>query len=319
MQIIKDRLFSINKPSVVTIGKFDGIHIGHRKLISEAVKAGKSEYCSVVFTFDMSPSDFFNTAQKMIYTNEEKEMILFECDVDYVIEYPFDSHIANMTPEEFVQELLVKKLNASKVIVGNDFHFGKNRSGNPEILKNLSEKYGIEAVILSKECINNTEVSSSLIRECLSEGKLEEANEMLSRPYSISGTVISGNKLGRTLDMPTINLKPAENKLLPPNGVYTSLVIYDNKTYAGVTNIGHKPTAPGVNALGVETYIMDFDKDIYGEQVTVMLLHHQRPEKKFSSLDELTVQMKKDKELAKENIENIIHRSFRDGFLQSEI
>ena len=302
MQIIKDRLFIINKPSIVTIGKFDGIHIGHRKLINEAVKASGPEFCSVVFTFDMSPSDFFSSSQKMIYTNEEKEMILSECDVDYIIEYPFDSYIANMTAEEFVQEILVNRLNASKVIVGDDFHFGKNRSGNPEILAELSDKYGIEAVIMSKECINNTEVSSSLIRDCLSEGKLEEANEMLLRPYSISGTVISGNKLGRTLDMPTINLKPGERKLLPPNGVYTSLVIYDNKTYSGVTNIGYKPTAPGINSLGVETYIMDFCKDIYGEKVTVMLLHRQRPEIKFNNLDELIAQMKKDKELAKENI-----------------
>ncbi len=302
MQIIKDRLFTINKPSIVTIGKFDGIHIGHRKLINEAAKADKSDFCTVVFTFDMSPSDFFTSAQKMIYTNAEKEMILSECNVDYVIEYPFDSQIANMTPEEFVNELLVKRLNASKVVVGDDFHFGKGRSGNPEVLRELSDKYGIEAIIMSKECINDTEVSSSLIRDCLLEGKIEQANEMLFRPYSITGKVITGNKLGRTLDMPTINLKPDAQKLLPPNGVYTSLVLYDNKTYSGVTNIGYKPTAPGVNDLGVETYIMDFSKDIYGKEVTVMLLHYQRPEMKFNDLSELTAQMHKDRELAKDNI-----------------
>ena len=188
------------------------------------------------------------------------------------------------------------------LIVGEDFCFGHNRRGNVTLLSELSEQYDIKLNVIKKECTDRYEIGSTLIREQITAGNLEGAAEMLGSPFFIYGKVIHGKQLGRTLNMPTINMAAEKCKIFPPNGVYTSFVIYDGIQYAGVTNIGKKPTVSGEDVIGIETFIMDFDKDIYGEDVVVKLLHFQRPETKFADISQLKEQMHKDKKDALEYI-----------------
>ncbi len=302
MEIIKGTEFVIDKPSAVTIGKFDGIHLGHKKLITNTVTYRESGLSPVLFTFDISPLNFFGTNSKLIYTNSEKEMILSEFPLDYIIEYPFSKETSCMEAKDFFKDIIIGRLNAKALVVGEDFRFGHNRRGNAELLSELSKQYGIQLNIIKKERTDQYEIGSTLIREHIMSGSLEAAAEMLGSLFFISGKVIRGRQLGRTLDMPTINMAAEECKLLPPNGVYTSFVIYAGIQYAGVTNIGKKPTVSGEDIIGIETYIMDFDKDIYDEDVVVKLLHFQRPEMKFSDISQLKEQMHKDKKDALEYI-----------------
>ena len=302
MEIINGTEFVIDKPTAVTIGKFDGIHLGHKKLINNTVKYRKSGLSPVLFTFDISPLSFFGTNNKFIYTNTEKEMILSEYPFDYVIEYPFSKEMSCMEAEDFFKDIIIGRLNAKALIVGEDFCFGHNRRGNVTLLSELSEQYDIKLNVIKKECTDRYEIGSTLIREQITAGNLEGAAEMLGSPFFIYGKVIHGKQLGRTLNMPTINMAAEKCKIFPPNGVYTSFVIYDGIQYAGVTNIGKKPTVSGEDVIGIETFIMDFDKDLYGEDVVVKLLHFQRPETKFADISQLKEQMHKDKKDALEYI-----------------
>ncbi|MEG2512990.1 MAG: bifunctional riboflavin kinase/FAD synthetase [Acetivibrio sp.] len=287
--------------SAVCLGKFDGLHIGHRQLIQYGISMKKEGYRSVVFSFLMNPRLLKNTGDfSLIYTEEEKKDILERAGVDVLISYPFDVEMFSMEPECFIEEILVDKLDAKVVIVGSDFRFGHNRRGNVELLVKLSEKYGYRVKIFEQVMYKDEIVSSTRIRDCIKKGDIEEANHMLSEPYCVIGEVLHGRKIGRTLGMPTTNIIPEEVKLLPPNGVYASKTWLDGKEYAGISNVGVKPTVGAEEKRLIETFIFDYSGDLYGKRLKVDLYVFERPEKKFNSLEELKIRMEKDTTFGKQ-------------------
>ncbi|QOV18299.1 bifunctional riboflavin kinase/FAD synthetase [Blautia liquoris] len=301
MEYIKNTLnFETRSPSVITLGKFDGVHLGHRKLINRILEIGKRDgLLTVIFTFDASPQVTLGYRKpQTLLSNEERRQRIESFGVDTLIECPFVPQIRNMEPEEFITQILVKKLQVKAVVVGSDFHFGKNRRGNPFMLSQMGKKYGFAVEVLNKVKDGGREVSSTYIREELLEGHMEKVHMLLGYPYMIIGDIIHGHKLGRQIGMPTINQVPKPEKLLPPRGVYASVARIDGQEFYGVSNIGIKPTVQE-KFVGVETYLFDCDLDLYGKEACVCLLHYQRPEVKFDSIEELRIQMNKDKEIGK--------------------
>ncbi|ROR30824.1 riboflavin kinase/FMN adenylyltransferase [Mobilisporobacter senegalensis] len=287
--------------SAVSLGKFDGLHIGHQLLIDKTISLKQEGYSSVVFSFLYNPRNLFSEIDmKFIYTEEEKKRKLKEKGLDVFISYPFSKETASMEPEKFVKEVLVDRIDAKVIVVGSDYCFGRNREGNVDMLRELSKQYGYRLVIYDKLKLKDTIVSSTLIRDELEKGNIELVNQMLGTPYSIIGEVMHGRKIGRTLGMPTTNLIPDDNKLLPPNGVYASKVIIDGISYDSVTSIGYKPSVGKETKKGVETFIFDFDDDLYGKIIEVRLYGFEREEVKFNSLEELSDQMHRDIQWAKE-------------------
>ncbi len=299
MRYIKNTLdFRISEPSVISLGKFDGLHMGHRYLMEE-VEKGKSEGLkSVVFTFDIPPKSIHETGYKVLSTNEEKAQIFSAAGVDYLIECPFTEEFRKMSPCEFL-EMLIAKINVKKIVAGTDFRFGYKRSGTYEDLKAYAGQFGYEAAIVKKKQYKGADISSTRIRECIANGNMEEANELLGYSYFLSGAVLHGNEIGRTIGFPTANQIPEPEKLLPPNGVYAVEVLLDGKKYRGISNVGCKPTIRGENPVGVETYIFDFHGDIYGRRMKVSFLKFIRREQKFASLAELQEQLKHDIEVCR--------------------
>ena len=293
--------FSIEEPSVVTIGKFDGLHVGHQKLLHLVCEKKKDGVKAVVFTFDVPPgAKLSGKGMDTLVTNEERCQMLEEQGIDYLIECPFVPEIMSMEPERFVEEVLVGRLKARYIVAGTDCGFGHNRRGDYKLLQKLAPVYGYEVDIVEKVQYQGRDISSTYVREEIAKGNMELADFLLGYTYRISGTVEHGNHLGGTkLDMPTANLFPPEHKLLPPNGVYATKTIVDGKRYEGISNIGTKPTVSEGNARGIETLLFDFSGDLYGKNITVELYTFERPEMKFASLDELKVQMHKDMEFGK--------------------
>ncbi|MDR1700006.1 MAG: adenylyltransferase/cytidyltransferase family protein, partial [Lachnoclostridium sp.] len=227
--------------SVICIGKFNGFHIGHQSLIRYAVKeAERKGYIPVMITFTSDASSSFERNE--IYDSEEKKQLAGELGIEHYKEYDFTEDFKKMSPEKFAEDILCKEYNAKMVVVGEDFRFGYKQSGNVELLDKLSKEFGFECVYLNKVKFDNKTVSSSNIRELISTGDIEMANLLLGRAFSYDGIVDKGNRVGRTLDMPTANLIPKKNKVLPPNGVYASHVIYNGTIYRSITNIGVRPT-----------------------------------------------------------------------------
>ena len=284
------------RPSAVTLGKFDGLHLGHRKLIGEVLKAGEDGLETVAFTFSLPPRTFTEREmQPVLLTRREKRIHMERLGLGTLVEYPFTEAVCHMEPEDFVEQVLVKGLKVKRIVTGPDFCFGYRRRGNVELLSRLADVYGYELTVIEKERgAKGRIISSTLVREELSQGHVEQVNELLGYPYTVTGEVVHGNHLGRTFGMPTINQIPAREKLLPPNGVYTAAVEIEGKTYRGVSNVGYKPTIEGNYPKGVETYIFDFDRDLYGKTLDVQLFHYQRKEQKFASVEELKAQLVKD-------------------------
>jgi len=308
MQFISGtRQIHIDEPTIVTIGKFDGRHKGHQKLLREMIRL-KQEYGykTAVFTFDMMPAGVVTgRRQSVITTNQERRINMDKMGVDYLVEYPFDGQVSLMNPEDFVREVLVGGMNAKVIVAGTDCRFGYQRTGDAVLLKSLSDRYGYQAVIIKKEQDDHRDISSTYIREELDKGDIEKANELLGEPYSIHGTVIHGNHIGTSLGFPTANIIPPPNKHLPPCGVYVSRVLVKGQAYGGVSNIGKKPTVDGDHPIGIETFIMGLTEDLYGEEIEIQLLHFCRPEQKFDSLEALSLQMKKDRQTAAAYLRNI--------------
>lgn len=293
------------KNSAVCLGKFDGIHIGHRELINYAVSMKKVGLKSVIFTFLMNPRMLKTTEDfSLIYTEEEKKIILQDAGADVLVSYPFNRAMFSMEPECFIKNILINKLDTKMLIVGKDFRFGHNRSGDVSLLFELSKKYGYELKTFDKVRYKDKIVSSTRIRDCLYNGKMEEANHMLGVPYCIMGEVLHGRKLGRTLGMPTINIVPEEVKLLPPNGVYASKTWIDGQAYYGISNIGVKPTVGAEKRRLIETFIFDYSGNLYGRKLKVDLYTFERPEQKFDSIHELKNRMELDTVFAKEYFTN---------------
>lgn len=309
MQVITGaREFQISEPTVVTIGKFDGRHKGHQKLLRQMLELKKSrQLATAVFTFDMSPMGVVTGHPvTVITTNEERRRKMERMGIDYLVEYPFDREVAHMDPEIFVKKILVDQMHAKAIVAGPDCSFGYMGAGNVELLRMLAGQYGFEAVIIEKAQDEHRDISSTYVREELALGNIEKANELLGEPYTIGGTVVHGNHLGGpVLGFPTVNLLPPPEKHLPPYGVYVTRVLTDQKNsadsretsvYGGISNIGRKPTISGENPVSVETYIMGFEGDLYGKQIEVQFLNFERPETKFGSLEELKAQIEKDRE-----------------------
>lgn len=296
MEYIKNTLdFYVDQPSVITFGKFDGLHRGHEFLMDrQKEQSSINGYKRIVFTFDIPPkTKVLGDASKVITTNDEKQYIFEKDGVDYLIECPFTKEVMCMEPEEFVS-MIVSRLNVKCIVVGDDFRFGHNRAGDHELLLKLAPKYGYELIVVDKLKDNGRDISSTYIREEVARGNIKKANSLLGYPYFIMGRVVHGKQLGRTLGIPTINILPEAEKILPPFGVYASKVNVLDKWYLGITNIGRKPTIEGENPVGVETYIIDFSQDVYDHVVTVELYDFLRPEKKFDSIEELKEQISGD-------------------------
>ena len=299
MTIIHGTDFNIENPTAVTIGKFEAIHKGHQLLLHHAEQYRKKGYSPVLFTFDTHPEKQLGQEDvRLIYSREEKQLILTKFDLDYIIEYPFTSELINMSPRQYFEDILINRLNARVVIVGEEFRFGHNRSGDVTTLESLAYEYKIKIDVVNSQCIDRSKISSSIIRDVIHKGYMENAADMLGRPYFIYGEVVHGRQLGRTIGMPTINVIPDKDKVLPPMGVYASIVTIDNMQYKAVTNIGMKPPVGEDNAVSAEAYIFDFNRDVYGKNVRIDLIHFQRPEKKFDNIEALREQMQDDKEKA---------------------
>ena len=295
MHIIENTTeFQLDRPGAVAIGKFDGIHLGHQKLIQKIIEQKAKGYLATVFTFDTSAAAFFGGEEKELTTREEKRIVFEKMGVDVLIEFPLNRETAATEPVEFVQRYLVSQMQAAYICAGTDLSFGRRGAGNYELLQQYADSYGYQVELIDKVRMDGEEVSSTRVREAVRTGQMEAAARMLGTPYSVSGTVEHGRRLGRTIGMPTANLLPEQDKLLPPNGVYYSKVLMGGRIYRSITNIGCKPTVSEHHIMGVETYLYDFAGDIYGKDITVQLLAFRRPEMKFDGVDSLKAQMQKD-------------------------
>ncbi len=296
MQIIQGTTeIKMDGKSAVSIGKFDGIHLGHQKLLQCILKQKEQGLKAVVFTFDPPPSALFGMADtKELMTKEEKRTAFETMGIDVLIEFPLTKETAEISPESFIIDILIGQIHAEYIAAGTDVSFGNKGAGNYMILQSMSKNLGYELEIIDKVCFSNREVSSTYVREEVEQGHMDLVTRLLGMPYSVCGEVMYGNRFGRTIGMPTVNLLPPENKLLPPNGVYYSEVYVGNEKYFGITNIGYKPTVSEKRQVGVETYIYEFAREIYGEKIVVNLLLFKRFEKKFAGKDALKEQMMKD-------------------------
>ena len=279
----------------MAIGKFDGLHLGHRKLLSEILRQKEDGLKAAVFTFDPSPEVFFgmNPARELS-TNEEKRDLFRKIGIDILVEFPFNKETAAISPEDFVIDILCGRMNAKFVAAGTDLSFGSMGKGNFTMLSSLARHMGFETCKIDKIERNGKVISSTLIRELVEEGNMEEAAACLGAPYKITGKIVHGRALGRRIGIPTLNQMPPTDKLLPPFGVYYSEVKADGRIFKGITNIGIKPTVTNDNQVTVETSLYDFSGDLYGETAEVSLLTFRRPEMRFSGVSELKKTMEKD-------------------------
>lgn len=281
--------------SAVAIGKFDGIHIGHRALLQRIINKKKENMLAVVFTFSPSPEEFFRgQLLPAIDLPEEKRESFEKMGVDILIEYPLTKESAAISPEAFMRDILLNQLKTGYVASGKDLSFGHKGLGNSDMLMAFAEANGFQYEMIDKVCIDHVEVSSSAVRMAISEGNMELACRMLGREYQIGGEIVHGRALGRTMKMPTINILPAKQKLLPPSGVYATITQLNDRELKGVTNIGYKPTVSNETKIGVETHLFDFGEDVYGEKAVTKLIHFIRPEMQFADLESLSKQIEQD-------------------------
>lgn len=288
MKIIKHTTeFQIAEETAVSLGKFDGLHQGHRLLIDRILKKKEEGLASLIFTFDFG-------ARPALTLPTERRAILLRDHMDYLVECPFVPALSHMEPEAFVRKVLMEGLHARYLAVGTDFRFGYQRKGDYRLLKQMSDECNFWVDVVEKACWQGREISSTYIREALEQGRMELVNQLLGYAYSVTGEVLHGRQIGRTLGMPTTNLIPDEQKLLPPNGVYATRTIIAGEVFEGITNIGYKPTVGGETRKGVETYLFDLDRNLYGEIIEVQFYGYERPEQKFTSLEALKSQIEAD-------------------------
>jgi len=288
--------FKIESPTAAAIGKFDGVHLGHKVLIEDIISVSKQKgYKSVIFTFSPSPESFFSgRALRELTTTSEKRKIFESMGIDILIEFPMNKDTAATEPEMFISKYLCEQMNVKYISAGTDLSFGDKGKGNAELLKKCEEQYGYECHIVDKVMYHNENISSTLVRNIVSEGRMEEAATLLGSPYKISGVVVHGRALGRTLAMPTANVNIPPDKIIGPNGVYFTRVHTPFGIFPGTSNVGVKPTVSDEGFLCIETYLYNFDENLYGEYIEVELLKFSRPEMKFASVEELKKQMECD-------------------------
>jgi riboflavin kinase/FMN adenylyltransferase len=301
MRIIED-ISSITKPfynAVITIGNFDGVHLGHQALFHEVIeKADAIKGTSIAMTFNPHPVRVLkqNGHPPLITVHEQKTELIEKTGIDILICVPFTFEFASITAKDFVRDLLVRQIGMKAIVVGKDYTFGKKREGNLELLKKYSNEYGFEVIVANWIPISNNlegRISSTKIRELLTDGKVDEARHLLGRYYQVRGTVMTGrDRGGRLLGFPTANLK-LQDELCPRTGVYAVTVEYMESRYKGVANIGYSPTFED-NVFTVEVHILDFNENIYGRNIRVNFISRIRDELKFANIEQLSGQIKKD-------------------------
>ena len=291
--------FHSKKKTIVTIGTFDGVHMGHKKILERITQSAATMNCeSLVLTFFPHPRTVLqeNSEMKQLNTIDEKSRLFANAGIDNLIIHPFDKAFSRLTAEEFVKNVLVDTFNIQKIIIGHDHRFGKNRTANINDLMAFGEIYGFEVEQISVQEINDVSISSTKIRNALLDGDITLANEYLGHNYAITGTVAKGKQMGRTIGFPTANIHIAEDyKLIPENGVYIVQSQIADAPVFGMMNIGFNPTVNGT-VQTIEIHFFDFDKDIYNQKITIEILQRIRAEQKFESLDGLKSQLTLDKE-----------------------
>ena len=288
-------------PVAVALGSFDGVHLGHQALIKRTAELAKDMGLeTAVFTFSNHPRDLIPGSEKVknILYREEKESLMAGLGVCYLIDIPFTEEIMKMSPRDYVENLLLEKVNAKAICCGFNHRFGHKAEGNPEFLSALGEELGFKVYVMEPFVINNKLVSSTLIRDLIAKGEVSHCPELMGRYYAVSGDVVVGNRLGKSLGFPTSNLIIDESMVTPPNGVYITYCTYNGVRYKSVTNVGVKPTV-GKFEKNIETHIFDFDKELYGKRILVEFLLKTRDEERFENIEELKKQIIKDCEEAK--------------------
>lgn len=290
--------FIPTKKTIVTLGTFDGVHLGHNVILDKICNIAKQENLeSVLLTFFPHPRLIVSndTEIKMLNTLSEKAILLEEKGIQNFIIHPFDKFFSELFPREFVEQVLIKQLNIQKIIIGYDHKFGKNRAADFNDLIAFGKEFGFEVEEISAKQVDEVSVSSTKIRNSLLEGNISLANAYLGYSYMLSGIVVKGNQLGRTIGFPTANIEILENyKLIPKNGVYIVTAIVNKKTIFGMMNIGVKPTL-GDNIPSIEVHLLDFSEDIYGQKIQVNVIERLRDEQKFDSFESLKSQLEIDK------------------------
>ena len=289
--------------AVVTSGTFDGVHRGHQKILERLTEVARSTNGqSVLLTFWPHPRTVVsNDSQnlKLLTTLAEKITLLEQAGIEHLVVIPFTRSFSQLTSEEFIQRILIEKIQTKKLVIGYDHRFGRDREGGFDYIHQHQADYGFEVEEIPRQDVEAVGVSSSKIRTALAEGNIQTATKFLGRAYNLTGTVVKGRQLGRTIGFPTANLQVDDpNKLIPANGVYAVEVLHGSKRYGGMTNIGFRPTVAG-DYQTIETYIFDFDQDIYGEHLTLFFRTFIRSEQKFSGLPALVEQLKQDEERAR--------------------
>ena len=297
--------FTTQQPTVLTIGTFDGVHLGHQKIVERVVTTARQEgLLATVFTFFPHPRMVVqhDKGLKLIHTLEEKKQLLQQLGVDLLVVQPFNEAFAQLSAEEFVSTILVQRLNVKKVIIGYDHRFGRNRTANIDDMRLFGEKYGFAVEEISVQEVDEVSVSSTKIREALNKGDVTTAEHYLGTPYSLTGRVIHGLKLGRTLGYPTANIQVTEDyKLIPKDGVYAVYSYIDGRKVYGMMSIGKNPTIEGKGA-SIEVYFFDFNGNLYDQKLTIEFVQYLREEQKFATIDLLKKQLQDDETAARKAI-----------------
>jgi riboflavin kinase/FMN adenylyltransferase len=293
--------FSSKTPTVLTIGTFDGVHIGHKKILAKLISTAKQHGLeSLVLTFFPHPRMVLQKDAniKLIHTVDERAQLLESLGLQNLIIQPFTKKFSRLTATEFVRDILVKKLHVKHIIVGYDHRFGRNRTANIDDLKAFGKIYDFTVEEISAQDINDVAVSSTKIRTALIEGQIQTANNYLNDTFQLNGTVTVGKGIGRTIDFPTANILISEDyKMIPKNGVYIATATIDNQTYCGMMNIGNNPTVNGTSR-SIEIHLFNFSKDIYNKNISIKILKRLRDEHKFDSVSALKSQLKEDQQNA---------------------
>ena len=308
MKILYDltELSSSKEPIGIALGTFDGLHIGHQEVIGRMVAhCIEKGYKSVVYTFSNHPRELTRNGHKVqkLASNSDKIKLIEATGADYLLMVPFDETFMKTSPELFVKNFLIDGMNVKSLAVGFDYRFGKGAEGDVDLLKQLSSKYGYELMVVSPVSLNGHKISSSEIRDRIKHGDMAAARAMLGRPYSVVGPVIKGKQVGRKLGFPTANILPEIHMSLIKPGVYVSYTEVGDVLYPSLSNVGYNPTFDQTE-LNLESFLLDFDEDIYGETIRIFFIDHIRDEEKFGSLEALIARMKEDLNYAKTNFFN---------------
>lgn len=297
----------MNRP-ILTTGTFDGVHIGHQKIISRLREiANRKAGETVMLTFHPHPRMVLfpdDHGLKLLSTLDEKAKLLEKAGIDHLIVYPFTEEFSRMTSVEYVRDLLVNQIGVDTVVVGYDHHFGRNREGDFEQLKEFAQTYDFDVEEIPPQDIDRVNVSSTKIRNALEKGDVQKARKFLGHAYTLSGEVVKGEGLGKKLGFPTANISVEETyKLIPAKGVYAVKAQLEGESYSGMLNIGNRPTVSTDSNTSIEVHLFELEKEIYGEEITLSLIDRIREEVEFDSIEELVQQLKKDKEISKSLLE----------------